>query len=70
MRKTWILIGTIMLLFTIYQVATSYAKYSNTATATVEKQAGAWIVKVNNQNIVNASGMATKQDGARHKWVF
>lgn len=59
MKKTWILIGTIMLLYTLYQVAISYAKYSNTASATVEKQAGAWIVKVNNQNIVNSSGTAT-----------
>lgn len=59
MKKTWILIGTIMLLFTLYQVAITYAKYTNTATATVEKGAGAWVVKVNNQNIVNSNGTST-----------
>lgn len=59
MKKVWGLIGTIMLLFTMYQVATTYAKYTNAATATVEKGAGAWVVKVNNQNIVNSNGTAT-----------
>jgi len=59
MKKIWMLIGSIMLLFTTYQLVTTYAKYTNSATATVEKQAGAWVIKVNNQNLANSSGATT-----------
>ena len=48
-----------MLLFTFYQVATSYAKYIAEATAVVEKQAGAWAIKVNNTDISNSNSETT-----------
>lgn len=51
MKKTWILIGILMLTITICIVAGSYAKYSSSASAHTETPAGAWIVKVNNTDI-------------------
>lgn len=54
MRKIWILIGICMLLFTVFQIASTYAKYTTEATATTEKQAGAWVIKVNNETISTA----------------
>jgi len=51
MKKVYILIGLIMLLLTTYEVASSYAKYVSQGIATAEKQAGAWVVKVNNSDI-------------------
>ena len=59
MRKTWILVGIVMLLFTSYQIATTYAKYITEATATVEKQAGAWVIKLNNKDISNSNSETT-----------
>lgn len=55
MKKAWFLIGTIMLLITTYVVTTTYAKYSSNARATASKEAGAWIVKLNNVNIATSS---------------
>lgn len=54
MKKTWIFMGMLMLLLTIYQVGATYAKYTTSATASVEKQAGAWVIKVNNSDISNS----------------
>ena len=57
MRKTGILIGIIMLLFTTYQISSTYAKYTSSASATAQKQAGAWVIKANNTNISSASSV-------------
>lgn len=51
MRKIWILSALIMLLITLYQINSAYAKYSTEAEGIVEETIGAWIVKVNNTNI-------------------
>ena len=51
MKKIYILIGIIMLGFTTYEVATSYAKYASQGIATAEKQAGAWVIKINDKDI-------------------
>ena len=59
MRKTWILIGIVMLLFTSYQIATTYAKYIAEASGTAEKQAGAWVIKVNDDDISNSNSETT-----------
>mgnify|MGYP006916102120 CR=1 FL=1 len=59
MKKVYILISLIMLIFTTYQVATSYAKYTANASATGSKQAGAWVVKVNSEEITSKT--STKQ---------
>ena len=59
MKRIYTLLGIIMLLFTFYQVATSYAKYIAEATAVVEKQAGAWAIKVNNTDISNSNSETT-----------
>ena len=40
-----------MLLITLYQINSAYAKYSTEAEGIVEETIGAWIVKVNNTNI-------------------
>ena len=53
MRRTWIVIGIGMLLFTTFQIISAYAKYVANATATVSKQAGAWVIEVNNETISN-----------------
>ena len=55
MKKVWLLIGLIMLIFTLYEIADSYAKYVSNATATAEKQAGAWVIKINDTNIATAN---------------
>ena len=52
MKKIWTLLGVIMLLVTILQVRGTYAKYSSTAEATIQKQAGAWAIKINNSDIL------------------
>ena len=59
MRKTWILVGIIMLLFTSYQIAKTYAKYTTLATATAQKQAGAWVIKINDNDISNSNAQTT-----------
>ena len=59
MKRTYTLLGIIMLIFTFYQIATSYAKYIAEATAVVEKQAGAWTIKVNNTDISNSNSETT-----------
>ncbi len=59
MKKTWVLVGIIMFLFTSYQIATSYAKYTAEADATVEKQAGAWVIKINDDDISNSNAQTT-----------
>ena len=59
MKRTYTLLGIIMLIFTFYQIATSYAKYIAEATAVVEKQAGAWAIKVNNTDISNSNSETT-----------
>ena len=59
MKRTYTFLGIIMLIFTFYQIATSYAKYIAEATAVVEKQAGAWAIKVNNTDISNSNSETT-----------
>lgn len=59
MKRTYIILGIIMLIFTFYQIATSYAKYIAEATAVVEKQAGAWAIKVNDTDISNSNSETT-----------
>lgn len=55
MKRVWILIVLIMLIFTIYEVAISYAKYTSEATATTDREVGAWVVKVNQTDIATAN---------------
>ena len=55
MKKTWFLIGAIMLLITAYEIISSYAKYTSEATGTIEKDAGAWMIKVNDANIATGN---------------
>ncbi len=59
MKKTWILVGIIMLLFTSYKIATTYAKYVAEANATTEKQSGAWVIKINDNDISNSNSQTT-----------
>lgn len=51
MKKIWILSALIMLLITLYQINSTYAKYFSQAEGIVEESIGKWIVKVNNTNI-------------------
>ena len=59
MKKVYILIGLIMLLYTTYEVANTYAKYVSEATGTAQKQAGAWIVTINDEEITASSSTQT-----------
>lgn len=59
MRKTWILVGIIMLIVTSYEIIKSYAKYVSEGEAVAEKQAGAWVIKVNDTNISNSNNSTT-----------
>ena len=54
MKKTWILISTIMLLISTYIIINTYAKYITDATATSNIQAGAWVITVNDSDISNS----------------
>ncbi len=54
MKKTWVLICIIMLFFSAYIIADTYAKYITGATATASKQAGAWVIEVNDTDISNS----------------
>ncbi len=56
MKKIWILVSLIMILFTTYEVAETYAKYVSETTATVDKQAGAWVIKINNIDLTSSTG--------------
>ncbi|MBR3134342.1 MAG: hypothetical protein IKG56_02660 [Clostridia bacterium] len=55
MKKTWFLVGALMLLITTYEIISSYAKYTSEATGTIEKNAGAWMIKVNDSNIATGN---------------
>ena len=59
MKKTWILVGIIMLIVTSYEIIKSYAKYVTEGEAVAEKQAGAWVIKVNDTNISNSNNSTT-----------
>ena len=58
MKKVLILSALIMLLITLYQINSTYAKYVSEAAGTVTEEIGEWIVRVNNTNI--ATGTANQ----------
>lgn len=64
MKKIWVLICLIMILVTIYKISESYAKYVSEASGTMEKQAGAWVIKVNDIDI--SSGSVTHEFNVRN----
>ena len=51
MKKVLVLIGLIMLSFTIFEIVDSYAKYTSESYATIQKQAGAWVIEINDSDI-------------------
>ena len=55
MKKVWFLVGAIMLLFTMYQIATTYAKYVTEVEGSANKTAGAWVIKVNDEEISSSA---------------
>ena len=55
MRKTSFIIGALMFMLTIYQIAGAYAKYVTQATGTVDQQAGAWVITLNDDDITGGS---------------
>lgn len=57
MRKIWILSALIMLLVTVYQINSTYAKYFTEAEGIVEETIGAWIVKINGTNIATGTDL-------------
>ncbi len=59
MKKTWIIVGIVMLLFTSYKIIDTYAKYVSRAEAQAEKQSGAWVIKVNDSDISNSNEQTT-----------
>lgn len=59
MKKIWILSALIMILITFYQISQTYAKYSSQAKGTVEETIGAWIVKINGENIATEEEVKT-----------
>lgn len=59
MKKTWILVGLIMLIITSYEIIKSYAKYVSEGEAVATKQAGEWVIKVNNTDISNSNNSTT-----------
>ena len=51
MKKTSIIISMLLIVITLYNIVNSYAKYVTQASGSMEKQAGAWVIKVNNSDI-------------------
>jgi len=58
MKKTSMIISMLLIIVTLYNIASSYAKYVTQVSGSLEKQAGAWIIKVNDKDI--SSKNATK----------
>ena len=58
MKKIGIIISMLLVVITLYNIASSYAKYVTQASGNMEKQAGAWVIKLNNKDI--SSQNATK----------
>ena len=59
MKKIWILICLIMVLITVYEITESYAKYTTSASGTIGKQVGDWVIHVNNSDISSGSSTHT-----------
>ena len=55
MKKIFILSSLIMLLITLYQINTTYAKYVAEAEGTVTEEIGEWIVRVNTTNVATGT---------------
>lgn len=55
MKKIWILSSLIMILVTLYQINTTYAKYYTEASGKAEATIGAWIVRLNNSDITTGT---------------
>lgn len=55
MKKVWILSVLIMIVVTIYQITTTFAKYVSEAYAEAEQEVGVWIIKVNDTDISESS---------------
>lgn len=55
MKKVWILSVLIMIVVTIYQITTTFAKYVSEAYAEAEQEVGVWIIKVNDTDISDSS---------------
>ena len=51
MKKIGIIISMLLVVITLYNIASSYAKYVTQASGNMEKQAGAWVIKLNNKDI-------------------
>ncbi len=51
MRKTLAVICLIFVIITVYEISTSYAKYVSEVEGTMEKPVGAWVIKVNDNDI-------------------
>ncbi len=58
MKKTGIVISMLLIVVTLYNIVNSYAKYVTQASGSMEKQAGAWVIKVNDRDI--SSNNSTK----------
>ena len=59
MRKIWLLVGLVMIIFTGYEITISYAKYNSQAQGVAEENAGAWVITVNNTDIVTGNVQRT-----------
>ena len=55
MKKVLAFIGIIILIFTMFEIIDSYAKYTSEGSANVQKEAGAWVIEVNDSDISDSS---------------
>jgi len=55
LKKLLILLSCLLFLFTIYQIKNTYALFYSEKIEQVAKQLGKWNIKINNQDISNAS---------------
>ena len=59
MKKIYIIISMLLIVVTLYNIADSYAKYVTQASGSMEKQAGAWVIKVNDRDISSKTSTKT-----------
>lgn len=59
MKKISIIISILLVIITVYNIVSSYAKYVTQASGSMEKEAGAWIIKVNDKDISSKSSTKT-----------
>lgn len=61
-NKTKVLIVLLIILLLVWIIRSTYSKYSNEAIATIERNVGQWVIKVNNTDITEKYRLANSDN--------